>query len=514
MAVLCDKIELRGWAPGLMKKGEAWKAPRNSLRQAINVVLRNGSLEPLKALGAAETTGLGAGTWAWIWKLGSTWLGHTTARFAVEWESAYLAYVTVGATPPQWTNGTTTENLGIARPTTACTMAAGGAGNITQTGITYVYTYYTALGQESGPSEPSTAVTLTAQKASLTGILNGPAGTAGKYVYRVLNGTYLKVLTIADNTTTTGEDNLTRVQLEACDPLLTEDYGPAPNLEGLCVKARQGKLAGWIGNEWWDSAGGAPGAWSQDSFIFEEPIVACTGTGPYWLVLTAARPYYISGDDWDNYARRPFTNTYGCSAARTLVECDGAFLWWSPRGIIRHVPGGGFDQLMVNAFDDTDIAGYSTSGMHASYVDGYYLLHHSGGTLICDVQSGTVFTESDQTAGATYRANDGTLYLASGNDVKEWAAGAANRTMTIQTAEWAAEGLSDVFYIHGARVFGAGTFTPSWYRDGSLFSTPDPLSLSTRGKNFWAARGLMGGGSLYFTCTDTVTGIDINPEVR
>lgn len=103
------------------------------------------------------------------------------------------------------TNDDSIPNVGTP---TAPTAAVGSAGGLTGT---YVYrvTFYTASG-ESTSSRDSNAVSPSSNLVGLTSIpLGGPA-TVGRRIYRQKNGTgdYRLVTQIADNTTTSFNDNV------------------------------------------------------------------------------------------------------------------------------------------------------------------------------------------------------------------------------------------------------------------------------------------------------------------
>lgn len=104
-------------------------------------------------------------------------------------------------------------------PTVALTDAVGAAGAITGT-LYYKYTFVDDEGAETKPSPVSDGVTLTAQRAALSGIAVGPTGTVARRVYRsaTSGGTFELVTEIADNTTTTYDDNDASVAGEPTAP--------------------------------------------------------------------------------------------------------------------------------------------------------------------------------------------------------------------------------------------------------------------------------------------------------
>jgi len=133
----------------------------------------------------------------------------------------------------------TIPNAGTPTAPTAAVGAATG-----QTG-TYVYrvTFYTAGGENTG-SVDSNAVVLANQKANLTAIPLGGAGTVGRRIYRQKGGTgdYRMVTDIADNTTTTFTDGVADATV-AANALL-----PTARTDNTLVLAAAAEEPGLDGN--------------------------------------------------------------------------------------------------------------------------------------------------------------------------------------------------------------------------------------------------------------------------
>ncbi len=104
----------------------------------------------------------------------------------------------------------TVSDVGLARPTTAPTIAAGAAGVLTGDYAVKV-SYETADGLESNLSDLSNSVTLSAEKLDYTNIPISPDSRVTKRnLYRTTAGgaSVWYIATIEDNTTTTYTDNL------------------------------------------------------------------------------------------------------------------------------------------------------------------------------------------------------------------------------------------------------------------------------------------------------------------
>lgn len=514
------KLVLSDFRGGLNTKADPWKLAPNQLQLAENVILRDGNLTPLKALGPAITTGLGAGTWSWIWKLGSTWLASTAQRFAVVWQNTSLAYVEAGLA--YYTNGSATSALGLATPTAAITAALGAAGVITNTTAAYVYTWVDSLGQESGPSPVSNVVAPNLQQVTLTGIANGPAGTVAKLVYRVTDGTFRATpsVVVNDNVTTTGTDNTADTSLGL--PLLTSGYGAAPALDVLAINTFDARTWGAQGSTVYWSAPGVPGAFTLDSVDISGTVVCMGAVGQVMIAFTNNKPVRFTGpitiNGRDAFSNKEAGNTYGCptGAGHSLSLSDMGLIYWSDQGLVL-TDGVSFTLLSRDHLSKDDVDAYTAvaSSMTAAYSEGYYHLFTSIGTLTCDLRGGSpVFTTNTQAVGAVFTALDGTLYASSGNAVYEWAAGTAYRTMRVQTFDWASPD-GDTYlatHIRRAAVKTDDTVTPQWFQAGSAWGIYSPVTSNGGIAMCWATPGMWRFGSLRMTATSPITSVTFNPS--
>jgi hypothetical protein len=517
------RVTITDFSGGINTKVPAWKLRANQFQVAENAVLKNGQAQPLKGLGSSVTT-IGASTLAWLGRLGSTWMGSTTARYAVKWQGDYYAYVTSGGAGASWTNGTLTEDLGGVAPSTGLiSTAIGAAGLVNGADLTWVCTNVTAMGQESAPNLPSAPLTATLDTISLTNIPTGPTGTVSRRIYRSVSGIYRLVTTIADNVTTTYSDNVSDLNLG--DPLLTDNANLAPALTGLAVDAHLARLWGWQGNTLHWSNTGTPSAWSDSSLTLNEDIVAACKTPKGLLVLTGATGYFVIqlsipsasggfsfGDISDeNFRLESTNNTFGCAAPFSLVQTDRGPVWWDDQGLVLY-DGQSFVLLTADAFTDEQITAYSTTDMKAAYAQGFYYLFHSAGTLIVDLrQQVPVFTTSTLTNAdidAVYVGSDGTLYCADGNAVKQWNAG-SNLTMRLRTPEYIGGDVNQPFWGVYADVHTSGSVTAQWLQDGSAWGTAETVSSLNGYARCWSELGNQTRCAFQASTTATITQMEV-----
>jgi hypothetical protein len=509
MPAVVAKVELKEWSAGLNNRLDAWKIAPNALTVAENVVLRDGRLQPLKGLGSSVQA-VASGTKA-IWKLGNNWITSTSRRWHVPWQTSYLIHMESGGAC-QLTDGTTTETLGLARPTVALTATNAAAGNITADNITWVYTWTSALGQESGPSPPSNELDLSGRSVSFSALGTPPAGATGWKLYRSLAGVYL----LQQTGTVTGgvasapaNDNTLNLSLGT--PILTEDASPPPNFSGLAQGTYLGKVGAFLNNKFYQSNAGAPWAWPTAPIELPSNIVAAFGSSVGWVVLTADRPYFISGEDLST-RKDEAPNVYGCAAAHSMTKTHGGWIWWADEGLVMWREGSGFELLSAGALDDEDVAAYSTTDMVGAFTNGELVLFHTGGALRCDLRSGTpVFTTSTVTTAGAHVTTDGTLYVVDGTAIKQWAAG-SNLTMRCRTKEFCADSTRDRLHVHGAQVRHDGTVTAKWYASGTQHGGDLTLT-SGAGDTYCRIKpGAWHRIALELSSSEPIYEVTINPE--
>jgi hypothetical protein len=179
-------------------------------------------------------------------------------------------------------------------PATAPTAVAGAAGVLTGSyryGITFAIMSGTRVISESGMSDPSSAVTLTAQQGALSNIpVSTDPGINARRVYRTLNGgtDFFLVATIVDNTTTTYNDNTTDETAAAGTEL--PDLGQPP---GSTSADYFEEIIPWKDRLWAMShndpdsirftANGIPYAWPENFEVKAKPVGADLSGGTGFL---------------------------------------------------------------------------------------------------------------------------------------------------------------------------------------------------------------------------------------
>lgn len=238
--------------------------------------------------------------------------------------------------------GTTLENFGIERPSTAAVAAAGAAGGMTGT-YEVRFTFENGnTNHESSASDTSNAIALTAQKLSLTSVdVSTDAQVTKRNIY--IRNTATQVAfrlagSISDNTTTTAVLDVDETTLTVLAPNTTQNDPPPSGITSA---------------EWWQSymvvADQENIYWSQlnkpESFFVDdfEPVGGLDGQkitglrafGPVLLIFKERSVYTLSGRTPASFQLKPLFTDIGCLSQLSIVQAGGALYWWSHRGPVR-----------------------------------------------------------------------------------------------------------------------------------------------------------------------------------
>lgn len=253
---------------GLNVKFPRAEIPDNESPDCFNVLFTNGAVEARGGSTKLNTTAIGsfvgdgiytrhdnAGTETMVVfanGTGYTWSGSTFATIGSA-QSVFTAGVRVaaaeyenhlfcgngGVNPYKW-NGTAWTRHGVPAATGAVTVASQAAGVLTGD-YRYKITYVNSQSVEGDVGTSTVTITAAGATLRLTGIPTAPQshGVSSRRVYRTsaAGGTWYRVATIADNTTTVYDDNTADGSLGAAAPT---DQGEPPKYNAIV--AHQGRL--------------------------------------------------------------------------------------------------------------------------------------------------------------------------------------------------------------------------------------------------------------------------------
>lgn len=261
-----NRIVLDG---GLNSKFERSIIKDNESPDCLNVVFSNGSVATRGGTAKLNTAAIGSFVGDGIYTRrtdggvesmvvfagGTMWvLSGTSFATVASAQSVFTAGIRVsttqyenhmfignGGVDPYKYNGDAFTRHGVPAPTTTATVASNGAGNVTGS-VSYKITYVNSQLVEGNPSPITTTFTATATGSilRLTSIPVAPQshGVNSRRLYRTESGgtTWKRVTEIADNTTTTYDDNTLDANLGVAPP---SDNGEPPKYSVVCYHANR-----------------------------------------------------------------------------------------------------------------------------------------------------------------------------------------------------------------------------------------------------------------------------------
>jgi len=233
----------------------------------------------------------------------------------------------------QRTDGDVVGDAGIAKPSTAPSIAQGATGNLPSGDYIGVVTFYnTVTGAESNPSAVSSTLSLAGnKKINWTDIpvsLNGQVDA--RRLYRTIvdqQGVYYLVDQINDNTTTSYTDNILETSLGVDASF---DNGEPPvNIKYIQVWQERA----WLTDEkdLFYSELGLPESHGEFSFIQVSPddghkIKGILAFGDKLIVGKTNKMFMIAGVD--KFELQTLSNAHGCFSHHSMKAAEGLAFWF------------------------------------------------------------------------------------------------------------------------------------------------------------------------------------------
>jgi len=340
--------------------------------------------------------------------------------------------VTSTTTLTYFANGTATNGAVI----TAMTLDLSGL----QLARTYVYTWMTAWGEESAPSDVSNTIYLyEGQTVNITGL---PAAmpTTGSFagnvyqttgmtlqIYRTVTSTtgttYFRVDGVSPNAavslgTTTFTDKAPLTSLTTSLPSTTWYQAPS-NLQGVRA-IHNNMLMGFFGTTVCFSEPGQPHAWPTKYYQEMGRTVVGLGTvGTTILVLTDSNPWIIQGNTPSAMQKVRLDTNMPCTSKRGIVNMDWGLCFPTRGGIAVFSAMNGASLATNYVYDwDNFRTQVDPSTITATRYNNKYMASHSAGVFIFekDEKTGGFLTETTQQFSSVYyNPNTAKLYFNFGN---------------------------------------------------------------------------------------------------
>lgn len=240
-------------------------------------------------------------------------------------------------------DGSSVGVSGVDAPTTAPTLADGGAGMIPAANFVGVYTYYNSqTGLESNPSPVSAVLALGAsRKITWSGItVSANPQVTSRRIYRSLpdqSGEYFLVAEIPDNVSTTYTTD--DVLAEDLDTAVSQVNGTPPaNLEiGDVWKER---LFASDGVDLFHSEDGLVEAFDPDAVIpvFQDDghtIRAVHAHGDRLIIGKTNKIHYLVGSDPESFVLLTLSDRHGCVSHHSMQSAEGHLFWLGSDNVYR-----------------------------------------------------------------------------------------------------------------------------------------------------------------------------------
>ncbi|MBX3653189.1 MAG: hypothetical protein KF686_03325 [Ramlibacter sp.] len=376
----------------------------------------------------------------------------------------------------------------------------------------YRYTYVTDRGEESAPSPISALCEVDQNDTVDVGAAAPPSGRNITHwrPYRSSIGNDSKDwLYVPHPTDPDGypiavlafTDSVQSTELK--DPLqtLTWDEPPA-DLSGL-TEGANGGMGGFTGNQACFCENYYGYAWPLPyRKTTAWPIVGMGSFGQTYVVLTAGKPYYMTGADSASLDSVPMESDQACVSKRSIVNVPskdgrpGGVMFASAEGLCLASANGimlltGPDGF--NLFDLETWRALVPESIVATYHEGCYIFRYDTGSAtgcyMLHISTGKLSTV-DLSASAFYRdLASGRLFAASGDAINGAFAAQTLRTAVHRTPRIVLPAYASFAWVQADSDF-AAEMTVKIYRDGTLVSTSaltsrKPVRAKTGRHNEW-----------------------------
>lgn len=301
----------------------------------------------------------------------------------------------------------------------------------------YVYTWITAFGEESSPSDPSALVEVSpVQDAIISGLPTvapeGYPNVVKKRLYRTVTlsgGTIYMMVADVDMAAAEYTDSL--FESELLSILDTVDWLPPPDdLKGIGVTSN-GVGFGFSGRTVYFSKPYYLHAWpAKYQFEAKSEIVAMLALENGVAVVTKDQPEVIQGDTPESMQRITLPVRQGCVSKRSAVLYRGGMAYATPDGI-GMISGLSHTMITDPYFERADWQALGPYTMIGAEHNQELLMYSASASLIAGLKDGQIVSDEGTEPTAFFHDEDeDALYFVQGGRIKQWRGGAESVTAT------------------------------------------------------------------------------------
>lgn len=402
--------------------------PDNAAQSAVDCRLDDGGLTPMRRSAQIAPIDLpGAKT---ILRHAGVWRAWENVVHAVQGPVAQDRLYVTGDGAPKLIVGEDEYPLAVPRPPVALAATLDGSGSGDATTRLYVYTWVTALGEESEPCPVSNEVEWQPGHAVvLSGFTSPPSGRAITHqrIYRsqtAQSGTYFYLIAERAATSANFDDTIAVDALQ--EPLPSAHWNAPPDqLEGLTALPN-GMMAGFVGRDLYFCEPWRPHAWPERYILTADaPIVGLGAMGTSILVMTEGQPYLVDGTAPEAMTMLKVEQNLPCINRRGIVDLGYAIAYPSHDGLVVARADGGFSLATANIFSPEGWQRLSPGTMIGSQLQGRYVAFYDAladdatrlaGALLIDLAGQAFLIRASIRADAAWHdlSTGGLYYLAHG----------------------------------------------------------------------------------------------------
>lgn len=276
--------------------------------------------------------------------------------------------------------------LGVPRPPTAPVCTVNTAGTSTDEVRAYLYTYVSAYGEESRPSDPTLITVPGGSTVDLSSISTVVADAANRNIvkrkiYRTVVGnastSYYYVGEINDMTTTTFLDDVPDDTLVLNNILASTFWEEPPSdLEGWVVMPN-GYLVGWKGRTICFSEPYNPHAWPVEYQVSTEfEVVGMVVWGTALVIGTKSQPYLGQGVTPQSFTMQKMDAVEPCLSRHGMVATVAGAYYPSLNGLVL-VNAGGINVITTDVLTKEEWAAYNPGSIFAAPLGLQYIAFNS-----------------------------------------------------------------------------------------------------------------------------------------
>lgn len=279
-------------------------------------------------------------------------------------------------------NGDSPWYLGVPQPTPAPTCVVNTPGTGPDEVRAYLYTFVSAYGEESRPSDPTLITVPGGSSVDLSNISITVPDAANRNivkrkVYRTVVGnastSYFYVGEINDMITTTFTDNLSDDAISLNNILESTFWEPPPDdLEGWVVMPN-GYLIGWKGRTICFSEPYHPHAWPVEYQVSTEfEVVGMVVWGTAVVIGTKSQPYLGQGVTPQSFTMQKMDAVEPCLSRHGMVATVAGAYYPSLNGLVL-VNAGGISVITTDVLTKEEWAAYNPGNIFAAALGLQYI---------------------------------------------------------------------------------------------------------------------------------------------